>query len=217
MSKIILMMSVSLDGFFEGLDRDISWHRVDDELHQYFNDQCRAMGAFMDGRVTHELMAGYWPTADQDPDSPAVAVEFAQIWREKPKFVFSRTLTEADIAEPSWNTTVLSDVVPEQIAELKAQPGGDIALSGAHLAATFLRLGLIDELHLCVHPVVLGQGRPLFESPYIHLDLRLEGTRTFGNGTVVLRYSIDSSTGASTDSSADSATGISTGTPTGRA
>ena len=232
MRKIILMMSVSLDGFFEGPDRDISWHRVDDELHQYFNDQCRAMGAFMDGRVTHELMAGYWPTADQDPDSPAVAVEFAQIWREKPKLVFSRTLTEADIAamggaEAGWNTTVLSDVVPEQIAELKAQPGGDIALSGAHLAATFLRLGLIDELHLCVHPVVLGQGRPLFESPYIRLNLRLEGTRTFGNGAVVLRYSIDSSTGAlvessadsatgtSTDSSADSATGTSTGPSTG--
>ncbi|SDI46293.1 Dihydrofolate reductase [Arthrobacter subterraneus] len=199
MSKIILMMSVSLDGFFEGLDRDISWHRVDDELHQYFNDQCRAMGAFMDGRVTHELMAGYWPTADQDPDSPAVAVEFAQIWRETPKFVFSRTLTEKDIGGEGWNATVLSDVVPEQIAELKAQAGGDIAIGGANLATTFLRLGLVDEIHLCVHPVVLGQGRPSFESPYIRLNLTLEGTRTFSNGAVVLRYSIERSADSATD------------------
>lgn len=199
MSKIILMMSVSLDGFFEGLDRDISWHRVDDELHRYFNDQCRAMGAFMDGRVTHELMAGYWPTADQDPDSPAVAVEFAQIWRETPKFVFSRTLPEKDIAGEGWNATVLSDVVPEQIAELKAQAGGDIAIGGANLATTFLRLGLVDEIHLCVHPVVLGQGRPLFESPDVQLSLTLEGTRTFSNGAVVLRYSIERSADSVTD------------------
>ena len=186
MRKIILMMSVSLDGFFEGPERDISWHRVDEELHSYFNDQCRAMGAFMDGRVTHELMAGFWPTADQDSDSSPTMTEFAGIWRDKPKFVFSRTLTQAD-----WNTTVISDVVPEQIAELKAQTQGDIALSGANLASTFMRLGLIDEFHICVHPVVLGKGRPLFESPDIALDLKLKGTRAFGNGVVLLHYSRD--------------------------
>lgn len=184
MHKIILMMSVSLDGYFEGLDRDISWHLVDEELHQYFNDQCRKMGAFIDGRVTHELMAEYWPTADQNPDASEPEVEFAGIWRDTPKYVFSRTLTEA-----GWNTTVIHDVVPEQIVELKAQAGGDIALSGANLAATFMRHRLIDEFHICVHPVVLGQGRPLFESPDVRLNLKLEETRAFGNGVVLLRYS----------------------------
>jgi hypothetical protein len=69
------------------------------------------------------MMAGYWPNADQDPDIPAELVEFAGIWREMPRFVFSRTLTHAD-----WRTTVIHDVMPERIAELKAQPGGDIAL-----------------------------------------------------------------------------------------
>lgn len=186
MRRIILMTSVSLDGFFEGPDRDISWHLVDDELHHHFNEQCRAMGAFMDGRVTHELMAGFWPTADQAPDSSAPMVEFAGIWRDMPKFVFSRTLTQA-----GWNTTVLHDVVPEQIAELKAQPGGDIALGGANLASTFMRYGLIDEFRIYVHPVVLGQGRPLFQSPDVRMDLRLEGTRMFGNGVVLLHYSSD--------------------------
>ena len=143
----------------------------------------------MFGRVTHELMAGYWPTADQDPDiSAELMVEFAGIWREMPKFVFSRTLTQA-----SWNTTVIQDVVPEQIAELKAQPGGDIALSGANLASTFMRRGLIDEFRILVHPVVLGRGRPLFESPGVRMDLRLEETRRFGNGVVLLHYSSDGS------------------------
>lgn len=119
MRKIILMMSVSLDGFFEGPDRDINWHLVDEELHQHFNDESRAMGAFMGGGITYELMAGFWPTADQDPDKSAVMAEFARIWREMPKFVFSRTLTDA-----AWNAKVIRDVVPEKIAELKARPGG---------------------------------------------------------------------------------------------
>ena len=184
MRKIILMMSVSVDGFFETADRDISWHVVDDELLRHLNEQFRTMGAFMSGRLTHELMADYWPTADKDPDLSAPMVEFAGIWREMPKFVFSRTLTQA-----GWNTTVIHDVVPEQIAELKAQPGGDIALSGANLASTFRRHRLIDEFRILVHPVVLGQGRPLFEAPGVRMDLRLEGTRTFGNGVVLLHYS----------------------------
>jgi dihydrofolate reductase len=177
------MMSVSLDGFFEGLNRDISWHLVDEELHQHFNEACRSMGAFLDGRITHELMAGYWPTADQDPDCTPTEAEFAKIWRDMPKFVFSRTLTTAD-----WNTRVIHDVVPEQIAELKAQPGGDLGLGGANLAATFMRQGLIDEYRIFVHPVVLGEGRPLFQAPDVRLNLRLAGTRTFGNGVVLLQY-----------------------------
>lgn len=82
MRKIVLMMSVSLDGYIEGPDHDISWHRVDDELHQHFNDIAREMGAFLDGRVTHELMADFWPTADQDPEASAPVAEFAAIWRE---------------------------------------------------------------------------------------------------------------------------------------
>ena len=132
MRKIVLMMSVSVDGFIEGPNREIDWHMVDDELHRHVNDELRAMGAFLSGRVTHELMAGFWPTADSDPSSTEPMVEFAGIWREKPKIVFSRTLQRAD-----WNTTILRDVVPEEIMALKAQPGGDMVLGGADLAAAF--------------------------------------------------------------------------------
>jgi dihydrofolate reductase len=148
MRKIILSMSVSVDGFIESPDRQIDWHMVDDELHSHFNEQLKAMGAFLNGRVTHELMAEFWPTADSDSSSTGPMVEFAGIWRDMPKIVFSRTLDQAD-----WNTTIVRDVVVEEIMALKAQPGGDLALGGADLAAAFMQHDLIDEYRLYVHPI----------------------------------------------------------------
>jgi dihydrofolate reductase len=181
--KIIWMMSVSLDGFMEGPHRELDWQLVDEELHSHFNEQLAAMGAFLDGRVTYELMAGFWPTADTDPSSTAAMVEFAGIWRDMPKIVFSRTLERAD-----WNATVVRDVVAEEVMQLKAQPGGDLVLGGADLAAAFMRQDLIDEYRLYVHPIVIGQGRPMFRPSDAKIDLRLAETRTFGNGVVLLRY-----------------------------
>jgi dihydrofolate reductase len=183
MRRIILMMSVSLDGFIEGPSRELDWHMVDDELHRHFNEQLSAMGAFLSGRVTYELMAGFWPTADTDPSSTEPMVEFARIWRDKPKIVYSKTLERAD-----WNTTVVRDVVPDQVEDLKAQPGGDLALGGADTAAAFMRHDLIDEYRLYVHPVVIGRGKPLFQPSDSKIDLQLAETRTFGNGVVLLRY-----------------------------
>jgi dihydrofolate reductase len=183
MRKIILSMSVSLDGFFEGPNREIDWHMVDAELHQYLNDQLRPMAAFLSGRVTHELMASFWPTADQDPDASAQTREFAGIWREKPKIVYSRTLDHAD-----WNTTIVRDVVVDEVMELKSRAAGDLVLGGADLAAAFMRLGLIDEFWIFVHPIVIGAGRPLFRAHDVRFPLRLRETRAFGNGVVLLRY-----------------------------
>jgi dihydrofolate reductase len=100
-----------------------------------------------------------------------------------PKLVFSRTLERAD-----WNATVVRDVVAEDIMELKAQPGGDLALGGADLAAAFMRLDLIDEYRLYVHPVAIGQGKPLFPASIDKIELRLVESRAFGNGVVLLRY-----------------------------
>jgi len=183
MRKVILQMSVSLDGFVEGPAREIDWHLVDDELHSHFNEQLSAMGAFLSGRVTYELMAGFWPTADEDPASTPPMVEFARIWRDMPKIVFSRTLERAD-----WNTTVVREVVPEEVRELKGQPGGDLALGGADLAAAFMRHDLVDEYRLYIHPVLIGQGKPLFPPSDARVSLRLAETRAFGNGVVLLRY-----------------------------
>lgn len=185
MRRIVLMMSISVDGFIEGPQREIDWHVVDDELHWHFNTVLGAMSAFLSGRVTHELMAGYWPTADQEPDSGGPTVEFARIWREMPKFVYSRTLSGTDTR---WHTTVVRDVVPEEVRALQAQPGGDLALGGADLAASFLRAGLIDEYRLYVHPVRLGRGKPLFPPTDERGALQLIESRAFGNGVVLLRY-----------------------------
>ncbi|MEU6801759.1 dihydrofolate reductase family protein [Streptomyces neyagawaensis] len=185
MRKIVLMMSLSLDGYMEGPNRELDWHLVDEELHTHFNDVLRDMGVFLDGRVSYELMADYWPTADRDPHAPAPVADFARIWREKPKLVFSRTLHRAE-----WHTTIVRDVVVEDIMALKAQEGGDLALGGATLAAEFMRHDLIDEYWLYVHPVILGRGRPLFSQAEDRpkADLHLIETRTFGNGVVLLRH-----------------------------
>src|SRR5436305_831073 len=182
MGKLVAMMSLSLDGYMEGPEHDISWHMVDDELHTYINEYLKTVGAFLQGRVTHQLMVDYWPTADEDPTNPAPIREFAGIWRDKPKYVFSRTLED-----DRWNTTVLREVVPEQIEELKARSDADIELGGADLAATFMRLDLIDEYRLYINPVVIGAGKRLFPPGY-NVRLQLVETRAFGNGVVLLHY-----------------------------
>jgi dihydrofolate reductase len=128
-------------------------------------------------------MAGYWPTADEDPEAPAPIVEFARIWREMPKIVFSRRLDDT-----RWNTTVRREVVPEEIRELQAQPGGDMVVGGANLVDTFRRLDLIDEYRIFVHPVLVGAGTKLFRDADALTSLELLETKTFGNGVVLLRY-----------------------------
>ena len=183
MGKIVLMMSVSVDGFIEGPDREIDWHMVDDELHRHFNEQLGAMGAFLSGRVTYELMAGFWPTADQDPSSSEPMMEFARIWRDTPKIVYSRTLERA-----GWNTTIVREVVPSEVQQLKERTGGDLALGGADLAAAFLRQDLVDEYRIYVHPVRIGRGKPLFAPSDATVQLQLAESRSFGNGVVLLHY-----------------------------
>ncbi|WP_042393260.1 dihydrofolate reductase family protein [Streptacidiphilus carbonis] len=183
MRKIVLTFSISLDGFIEGPERQIDWHRVDAEVHQHFNDSLRRAGMFLDGRVTYELMAGFWPTADAAPEASSEVAEFAGIWRDMPKIVYSRTLEHAD-----WNTTVVREVVAEQVLALKAQPGGDLVLGGADLAGAFRELDLIDEYRIYVHPVLIGRGKRLFQDSDVFASLRLVETRAFGNGVVMLRY-----------------------------
>ncbi|MEE4546533.1 dihydrofolate reductase family protein [Streptomyces sp. V4-01] len=183
MRKIVLGMSMSLDGYFEGPDHDISWHQVDDELHQFLNDDLRTRSAFLHGRVTYDLMADVWPTADADPDADGPTAEFAGIWRDMPKYVYSRTLRHA-----RWNTTVVRDVVPAEVEALKDGPGGDLSIGGADLAAAFAAHDLIDAYDIYVHPVLVGRGRRLFADRDALTRLRLVHTRQFGNGVVLLRY-----------------------------
>jgi dihydrofolate reductase len=183
MAKIVLMMGISLDGYIEGPDHDISWHSVDEELHRHMNEVIGRFGAMLSGRRIHELMAGYWPTADAAPDASPTVVEFARIWRDMPKVVYSRTLERAD-----WNATVVREIVPEEVKALKERFDGDLGLGGTEVTAEFLRLGLVDEYRIYVHPALVGRGTRLFPEADIAASLRLVESHTFGNGVVLLRY-----------------------------
>jgi dihydrofolate reductase len=183
MGSVVLHSGISLDGFFEGVDADISWHRVDAELHQHMNDVLRPAAAFLEGRVTYQLMEDYWPNADAAPDCTPVEADFAGIWRDTPKVVYSRTLRTV-----GPNATVERDVVPEEVRALAARSDGDLVVGGAVLSARFLELGLIDEFRVYIHPVVVGRGRRLFGEGSPLTGLRLVGTHTFGNGVVLLHH-----------------------------
>ncbi|MGH9127100.1 MAG: dihydrofolate reductase family protein [Acidimicrobiales bacterium] len=183
MRKLIWTMGMSLDGYMEGPNREIDWHMVDDELFGHMVRWLGDAGGFLEGRVTYELMAAYWPTAGQDPSATPMVVEFARIWRDMPKVVYSRTLERAD-----WNATVVHDVVPAEVLALKAQPGGDLVVGGSDLGAEFAHHDLIDEYRLYVHPIVIGRGTPMLRPTDAKVPLRLIETHTFGNGVVMLRY-----------------------------
>jgi dihydrofolate reductase len=181
--KIIFWISVSLDGYFEGPDADISWHQVDAEFHQYANDTLAPMSAFLSGRKTHALMASFWPTAPETHLDRQQMLQFSALWMAMPKFVYSRSW-----ADTAWNTTPVRSVVPAEVQALKALPGGDMTVGGPELAAEFMRLGLVDEWRIFVHPVILGRGKRAFEPGAMQM-LKLIETKVFGNGVVMIRYS----------------------------
>jgi dihydrofolate reductase len=183
MGQIIYAMSVSLDGFIAAADGDIAWAAPDEELHQHFNEMERAIDLHLYGRRLYENMAVYWPTADENPAALAHEIAYARLWKTMPKVVFSRTL-----AEVAWNSRLVREDVAAEAARLKAQPGITMSVGGAGLAASFMRLGLIDEYRLYLCPVVLGGGTAMFAALLEPVRLELAETRRFGQGVVLLRY-----------------------------
>ena len=183
MRKVIYAMSVSLDGFIEATNGDLRWADPDEELHKHFNDQETMIDIHFYGRRLYENMAAYWPTADKNPSAPRVEIEYARIWKDMKKIVFSKTLKKVD-----WNSQLVSENIAEEVNRLKAQPGRDMSVGGAGLASAFMQLGLIDEYCLYVYPVILGGGKPMFPQLRDKIDLKLVETRTFGSTVVLLRY-----------------------------
>lgn len=184
MGKLIYLFNVSLDGYVETPDHSLDWAIVDDEIHQWFNDQMRSLDAEMYGRRLYEIMAAYWPTGESDPNSTAVTREFAQIWNALPKIVFSHSLDRVD-----WNSRLVEGDVGEAFARVREEFSGDIGVGGPTLAAQFIERGLVDEYRLLVHPVILGGGKPFFPGLDRPVGLRLIETRQFQSGAVYLRYS----------------------------
>jgi dihydrofolate reductase len=181
MRTLSLFNLVTIDGYFEGPDREIDWHNVDQEFNEFAIDQLNRTDLLLFGRVTYELMASYWPTSIALRDDPIVAGKMNSI----PKIVFSRTLKRAD-----WNNTrLIREVDAEEISQLKQVPGKDIAIFGSsNLAVTFIHHGLIDEFRIIVNPVALGGGNPLFKGLHDRLNLKLLTAKAFHSGNVLLCY-----------------------------
>jgi dihydrofolate reductase len=183
LGKLIYLMNVSLDGYVETLDHSLAWTHVDDEIHAWFNDQLRATDASLYGRRLYEVMAAHWPTAESDPSATPVTLDFARIWNATPKIVFSRSLESV-----VGNSRLVRGDVGEELAKLKEEFDGDLAVGGPTLASAFIERGLVDEYRLVVHPVVLGAGTPFFPRLDRPIGLRLLETRTFASGVVYLGY-----------------------------
>lgn len=182
-ARLVYGMGVSLDGFVNDRQGGLAWASVDEELHAWYNRGAAARTAFIYGRGMYETMAGYWPTALDDPAANEVTDAFARIWLPKPKYVFSSTL--GDVA---WNSTLERGDAVEGIARLKAELDGELEISGATIGASAIEAGLVDEYEVMVHPATTGGGTPLFPPLEHGLDLKLVETRPFAVGAVLLRY-----------------------------
>ena len=164
--KIIAQEMVSLDGFFAGPGGELDWFVWDDDLKNYTIGLFDTIDTLLFGRVTYELMAGYWPTTKEE--DPAITEGMNNL----PKFVFSRSLDKTD-----WNNSVLvKDIVPQEIVKMKQRPGRDMVIFGSgSIVSKFAGLGLIDEYRLIVNPVVLGNGKPLFKGLQGSVAARVQG------------------------------------------
>jgi dihydrofolate reductase len=181
MRKIIAFLVATVDGYYEGPNQEFDWPVVDDEFNEFGLQQLDEVDTLLFGRVTYEGMASYWPTPAAQDDDPKVASRMNSI----AKIVVSRTLDKAD-----WNNTrLVRDDVAGELTRLKQQPGKDIAIFGSSaLTVSLLRLGLVDELRIMFHPVILGDGRSLFRTADERISLKLLKTRIFDSGNVLLCY-----------------------------
>lgn len=184
MRKVIYWTSLSVDGYIEAATGDSDWLVPDEELHRHFNSLESTIDTHhLYGRRMYELMAAFWPTADENPAAPDYVVEYARIWKSVKKIVFSKTLQRVD-----WNSRLVKSDAVEEVARLKHQPGKDMSVGGTGLASSLAASGLIDEYRLYVMPVVLGGGVPMFRLLHSAIELTLEEVQKFSSGAVLLRY-----------------------------
>jgi dihydrofolate reductase len=184
MRKLIVFNHVTLDGYFVDKNGDMSWAKADHqdaEWNAFVAENASGGGVLVFGRITYELMAGFWPTPFAIENMPDVAKGMNSM----PKVVFSRTLEQA-----SWNnTTLVKDDLAAEIRKMKQKPGEGMAILGSgSIVSQLAQEGLIDEYQFVVNPVVLGQGRTMFEGVKEKLSLKLTKSRAFRNGNVLLCY-----------------------------
>jgi dihydrofolate reductase len=181
LAKLIYSAIASLDGYIEDQQGNFDWAAPDDEVHAFVNDQERPIGTYLYGRRMYETMV-FWETA-HTLDEPAVFLDFAGIWQGAAKIVYSRTLDTVSSAR----TRIEREFDPEAIRQMKAEAETDIGIGGSELAGQAIRAGLVDELHLFVHPIVVGGGKPSLPAG-VRVELELLGERRFRGGVVHLHY-----------------------------
>jgi dihydrofolate reductase len=180
MGKLVFEINVSLDGFAD--------HTVavgaDDEMHEFFSDLLDETDVALFGRVTYQLMESHWPHAHEDPKATKGELEFADKFNAVPKVVFSRTLQVAN-----WNNTrLVRENMIEEVIDLKGRTGKNISLGGISISQELMRLGMVDEYWIVLHPVIAGKGRRLFDGLNNRANLKLMETRAFRSGAVALHY-----------------------------
>ena len=183
MRRLIVFNNITLDGYFSGVSGDFSWAHTggeDPEFNAFVEENAKGGGQLLFGRVTYELMAGYWPT----PAAMKAAPVLAERMNSTPKAVFSRTLDRA-----RWsNTKLLKGDLAAEVRKLKSEAGdGMVILGSGSIVSQLAQEGLIDEYQVVVNPVVLGKGRTMFEDA--RSNLTLISARTFASsGKLFLRY-----------------------------
>jgi dihydrofolate reductase len=189
MRKIIVSVNVTLDGYMAGPNCELDWHfnSWTDEMAQSITEQLSKADTILLGRVTYKGMAKHWTSTPVGLLAPREDLDFADMLNHYPKIVISKTLTTA-----TWNNSkILKGNIAKEVIKLKQRAGKDMIIYGSgQLVASLTKLGLIDEYRIWVHPVVLGDGKPLFKEVEQKLNLSLYKTKTFSSGVVILFYEV---------------------------
>lgn len=184
MGKLIYAANVSLDGYLEDETGAFDWSVPDEAVHAFWNEHERGIGTSLYGRRMYGTMR-VWEDDDWLADEPDVVREYAQIWRDTDKVVYSSTLEDVTTAR----TRIERRFEPEAVRELKAASGSDLSIGGATIGAEAFRHGLVDECVLLLCPVVVGGGQPALPRG-VRLDLELLDHRRFDNGVVYVRHAV---------------------------
>ncbi len=185
MRHLIFFMHTSLDGFVAGPNGEMNWIKVDEEMFDFVGTMTEKADAALYGRVTYEMMQGYWPTAGDQPNASRHDKEHSAWYKRVSKIVLSTTMNTNGLE----NTTVISDNLVENINKIKNQKGSNILIFGSPRAShSLLREGLINEFWLFVNPILLGQGMPLFNDVQEMTKLKLIESIIFSNGVIALHY-----------------------------
>jgi dihydrofolate reductase len=187
MSKLIVTMWVTLDGFIAGPNGEMNWvgELYDEAMGNYEMDLVSAADTLILGRVTYQSFAGAWPFVPDNPNASQGEIDYARKLNAMRKIVFSKTLDNVE-----WtNSTLVKEVTPAAITQLKQEQGRDMVMYGsASIVQALTNLGLIDEYQFLIHPIILGSGKPLFQNMQDKVNLKLVQSKTHPSGVVVLTY-----------------------------